>query len=211
MLIIHHLGVSQSERIIWLCEELGLGYTLKRYERTRLTRLAPPEYSALHPMGTAPVVDIDGIRLAESGAIMEYIVHRHGGGRLAPNPSDPTYAEWLFWFHFANASLMASELSMLALRAVPWSGYVRKAMGRRSDRGFDLTEARLGRAPWLAGDDFTTADIIMAFPFTTMRVFSGRKLDDYPNIRTWLARIGERPAYQRAMAADDPGMKPLLV
>jgi glutathione S-transferase len=209
MLTIHHLGVSQSERIIWLCEELGLPYTLKPYKRSRMG-MAPKDYQALHPMGIAPVVEIDGMMLAETGAIIEYIVHRHGGGRLQPAPADPNYAEWLFWFHFANATLLPSEMIAMIVRAIPWTWPMRKAIRYRSHRGFALTEKRLGVSEWLAGPDFTTAEIMMAFPFTTMRAFTKLSLDDYPNIRAWLARIGERPAYRRAMAAGDPDMTPLL-
>lgn len=209
MLNIHHLGMSQSERIIWLCEELALPYNLQRYQRTRFKRMAPPEYLALHPMGLAPVVEIDGLVLAETGAILEYIVNRLGNGRLQPAPEDPGYAEWLFWFHFANATLMPSEMIRMVLGAVPWSWPVRKAMRYRSDRSYALTEAQLAKTPWIAGADFTSADIMMTFPFTTMREFSKARLDNFPNIRAWLTRIGERPAYQRAMAAGEPALKHL--
>ena len=209
-LIVHHLGVSQSERIVWLCEELGLPYELRLYRRTRLTRVAPPEYRELHPMGIAPVVEIDGVMLAESGAIVEYIVNRLAGGRLQPSPDDASYADWLFWFHFANGTIMPTEMVLMMLRAVPWSGLVRKAIAPRRYRGFGLIEDRLGKAPWLAGAEFTTAEIMMAFAFSTMRAFSGVTLEAYPNILAWLHRIGERPAYRRAMAAGDPGMTPLL-
>jgi glutathione S-transferase len=204
MLTIHHLGISQSERIIWLCEELSIPYTLKRYERARITRTAPPEYLALHPMGLAPVIEIDGMVLAETGAIIEYIVHRLAGGRLQPAPADPNYAEFLFWFHFANSTLMPSEITRMVVNAIPWSRPMRKAVRYRSDRGFALTEARLAQTSWLAGDEFTTADILMAFPFTTMRRFTKTQLDDFPNIRAWLTRIGTRPAYQRAMQIAEP-------
>ena len=210
MLTIHHLGISQSERIIWLCEELGLPYELRRYERTRFMRMAPPDYQALHPMGIAPVVEIDGTMLAESGAIIEYIVQRLGSGRLEPRPEDASYADWLFWFHFANGTLMPSEIMAILVRSIPFTWPIRKAARYRSIRAFALTEARLRDTPWLAGDDFTTAEIMMAFPFTTARVFTKTKLDDYPSIRAWLARIGERPAYQRTMAAADPGFVPML-
>jgi glutathione S-transferase len=209
MITIHHLQISQSERIIWLCEELGLPYTLKLYKRVGLKRLAPPEFLALHPMGLAPVVDIDGIMLAESGAIIEYIVQKFGGGRLQPKPEDANYAEWLFWFHFSNATVMATEMMMMVLRLAPLGWPIRKMLAYRQKRSYAITEARLGEVPWLAGE-FTTAEIMMAFPFSTLRDFTKTKLDGYPNILMWLARIGARPAYQRAMAAGDPQMKPYL-
>jgi glutathione S-transferase len=210
VLTIHHLAQSQSERIIWLCEELELPYTLVRYERNRIDRLAPPKYRALHPMGIAPVVEIDGRVLAESGAIVEYIVHRHGSGRLQPRVEDESFADWLFWFHFANGTIMPGELIMTVLRAIPWSGYVRKAMRSRNARGFSMMDARLNEFPWLAGEEFTTAEIMMAFAFSTMRRFTKGHLNDYGSIRAWLQRIGERPAYRRAMAAGDPGQALLL-
>jgi glutathione S-transferase len=210
MLTIHHLGVSQSERIIWLCEELELPYTLRRYERTRWTRLAPPEYRTLHPMGIAPVVEIDGRLLAESGAIIEYIVNRHGGGRLQPRVADDSYADWLFWFHFANGTIMPTEMMLTMLRAIPWSGYMRRAIRTRNDRAFEMMDARLAGAPWLAGAEFTTAEIMMVFAFSTMRAFSKTDIRRYANIRSWLRRNGERPAYRRSMAAGDPGMAPML-
>lgn len=107
MLTVHHLGRSQSERIVWLCEELGIRYELKRYERDPVTRLAPPEYKALHPIGTAPVITEGDLVLGESGAIMEYVIARHGEGRLARRPGEPGYEHYLYWFHYANASFQA--------------------------------------------------------------------------------------------------------
>ena len=105
MLTVHHLGKSQSERIVWLCEELGIPYELKRYARDPVTVLAPPEYRALHPIGAAPVITDGDLVLAESGAIVEYIIARHGGHRLALGPSHPDFASCLYWFHFANGTL----------------------------------------------------------------------------------------------------------
>ena len=107
MLIVHHLGKSQSERIVWLCEELAVPYQLKRYDRDPATMLAPPDYKALHPMGAAPVITDGDVVLAESGAIVDYIIARHGGGRLALAPAHPDYADYVYWFHFANGSRCA--------------------------------------------------------------------------------------------------------
>ena len=116
MLTIHHLGKSQSERIIWLCEELGVAYDLKRYERDPVTILSPPELRRLHPLGTAPVITGDGLVLAESAAVVEYIIAKHGSGRLKPGPADPTFADFLFWFHFANGGLQPAMGRMMVLR-----------------------------------------------------------------------------------------------
>src|SRR5580700_1333205 len=115
MLTVHHLSVSQSERIVWLCEELGLQYKLARYARDPKTGLAPPQYRALHPFGTAPVITDGALVLGESGAIIDYINGKYGGGRLSLGPQEPAYADYLFWFHFANGSLMpASMIDLLA-------------------------------------------------------------------------------------------------
>lgn len=208
MLIVHHLGISQSDRIVWLCEELGLPYELRRYERQGG---APPEYAALTPYGTAPVIQDGDLTLSESGAIIEYLIHRHGGGRLAVAPGEPNYPDYLFWFHYANGSLMASVLMSAALdmTGAPIEGTVKHLYGR-AERGFQAVEARLGEAAYFAGDEFTAADIIMFFPLTTMRMFSPRDITPYPNLRAYLARVAQRPAYQRAMAKADPGLAPKI-
>lgn len=210
MLTVHHLGVSQSERIVWLCEELGAPYELKRYERDPETRLAPAAYKALHPLGTAPIITDGEVVLPESGAIMEYIIARYGGGRLAVGPEKPNFADYLFWFHFANGSFMPSQMASLASGRGDDDKPRARFMRERSDRAWRLVEERLGETPYLAGDEFTAADIIMVFPLTTMRAFMQKGLEDYPNIRAYLQRIGARPAYQRAMKKGDPDMAPML-
>jgi glutathione S-transferase len=210
MLVVHHLGVSQSERIVWLCEELGIPYELKLYARDPVTRLGPPEYKALHPLGTAPIITDGEVVLPESGAIMEYIIGKYGQGRLAVGPEAPNYADYLFWFHFANASMMPRQ-SMGAQPAAAADETPRaRFMRERGEATWKLVEDRLGKSPYFAGDDFTAADIIMGFPLTTMRAFAQHDLTPHPNIRAYLAKIGQRPAYQRAMAKGDPGMTPML-
>lgn len=209
---VHHLGVSQSERAVWACEELGLDYELVNYDRDPVTRLAPAEYKALHPMGTAPVLIENGRAMAESGAIVDYIVRKYGGGRLEPKPSDPSFADYVFWFHFANGSLVSTEMlgmisGMLGAAAdAPAMGLIKD----RGDRNWALVEARLGEAPYFAGEEFTAADIMMVFPLTTGRAFFTRDLAAFPNVRAYLQRIGQRPAYRRAMEKGDPGMTPML-
>lgn len=212
MLTIHHLGKSQSERIIWLCEELGLPYELKRYERDPVTILSPPELNALHPMGAAPVITEGNLVLAESGAIMQYILAKHGGGRLAPGPDNPDFAPYLYWFHFANGNLQPNMGRNMVLRRLDLApdNPVLLAMKGRLDRALHWVEARLGEADYFAGSEFTAADIIMVFSLTTMRVFLPLDLTPYPNILKYLQRIGARDAYQRAMRKGDPDMTPLL-
>ena len=207
MLTVHHLGMSQSDRIVWLCEELGIAYDLKRYDRDSVTRLAPAEYQALHPIGTAPVITDGDLVLGESAAIIDYIIHRYGAGRLSVAPTDAGYADYLFWFHFANGSFMPSAMMGLVSRLAAANGGdgAAKSLNRRLDRAWDMVEARLGETPFLAGEDFTAADIMTLFPLTTMRLFAPRDISGYPNIQRYLQRIGAREAFQRAMAKADPG------
>jgi glutathione S-transferase len=213
MLTVHHLGVSQSERIVWLCEELEIPYELKRYARDPVTRLAPPDYKALHPLGTAPVITDGSLVLAESGAIIEYVIAKYGDGRLAVKPEAPNYADYLFWFHYANGSMMPNQFGELiaAMASVPAAdNQLLALLAKRSQRGFDLMESRLANAEYFAGDELTAADIIMVFTLTTMRAFVPRDLAGYPAIGRYLKRIGARPAYRRAMEKGDPGMTPNL-
>jgi glutathione S-transferase len=212
VLVVHHLGISQSDRIVWLCEELQLPYRLVRYERDPITRLAPPQYKALHPFGTAPVITDGDLVLGESGAIMDYLINKHGGGRLALGPDSPAYADYLYWFHFANGSMMPSSMIdiILSMTGASAQSDTARSLRARGDRAFDMVEKRLGRADYFAGGEFSAADIIMLFPLTTMRVFVPRDLSPYPNIRAYLQRIGARAAFQRAMHKADPQLAPLL-
>ena len=212
MLTVHHLGKSQSERIVWLCEELGLPYELKVYDRDKVTRLAPPDYKALHPLGAAPVIDDNGLVLAESGAIVEYLTTRYGKGRLVLAPDHPEYGQFVYWLHFANGTLQpATSRNMILGRLnLPNDNAVLRAMKGRLDLALGLVEARLGEADYLAGRDLTTADIMIVFTLTTMRLFLPFDLKPYPNIRAYLARVGQRDAYRRAMNKGDPDMTPML-
>lgn len=212
MLTVHHLGRSQSERVVWLCEELEISYALKCYKRDPVTILAPPELKALHPIGAAPVITDGDLVLAESGAITEYIIAKHGNGRLALTANDADFAPYLFWFHFANGNLQANMGRNMVLRRLSLDSDNPKllAMQGRLDRALDLVEARLGEAGYFAGSAFTAADIMMVFSLTTMRSFLPFDLASYPNILMYLQRIGARPAYQRAMAKGDPDMVPML-
>jgi glutathione S-transferase len=212
MLTVHHLGISQSDRIVWLCEELAIPYRLIRYERDPKTQFAPPEYRALTPFGTAPAITDGDLTLGESGAIIEYIIAKHGEGRLAVTPDRPEFANYLFWFHFANGSFMPSSMLDMVVRrlGIDARNEFIHALRDRSDRAYALVESRLGQAPYFAGEQFTAADIIMFFPLSTMRAFVQRDLSASPHTRSYLKRIGERPAYRRAMAAADPNFTPPL-
>ena len=212
MITLHHLGHGASERIVWLCEELGLPYELRRYARDPLTRLSPPELKALHPLGAAPVIEDGGLMLAESAAIVEYLIVKHGGGRFKLEAAHPDYASYLYWFHFSNGNLQPAMLRLFVIgnAKLPADHPVRKSVQSRFDRVLALVEARLGEAPFLAGSEFTAADIMSVFSLTTMRLFQPVDLAPYPNIRAYLRRIGERPAYRRAMARSDPDLEPML-
>lgn len=212
MLTVHHLGRSQSERVVWLCEELGLEYELKRYDRDPITSLAPPAYKALHPMGTAPVITDDQLVLAESGAIVQYLVARYGEGRLKVPPDHSDFASYLFWMHFANGSLQAVLHRYLVLRRLkltPDHPTLLATQGR-VERALETVDARLAAESFLAGSVFTTADIMTVFCLTTMRTFVSVDLTPYPNVLAYLGRIGEREGYRRAMRKSDPEMSPLL-
>ena len=212
MLRIHHLGHSASERIVWLCEELELPYELRRYVRDPVTILSPPELKALHPLGAAPLVEDGDLLLAESAAIVEYIIVKHGGGRLKLGPEHPDYASFLYWFHFANGNLQPGmgRLMMVSRAKLPADHPVPMAVKGRLDRLLALVETRLGEAPYFAGREFTAADIMSVFSLTTMRLFQPVDLAPYRNILAYLQRIGERPAYRRAMAKGDPDLTPML-
>jgi len=212
MLTVHHLGRSQSERIVWLCEELEIPYALKCYARDGVTMLAPPDYKALHAIGAAPVITDGDLTLAESGAVVDYIIARHGKGRLALAPDHPDFAPFLYWFHFANGTLQAQLGRNMILNRLNLADEnpVLQATRARVDRSFDLVNARLGEARYLAGDEFTSADIMIGFSLTTMRYFLPYDIGRCPNILRYLADIARRPAYRRAMEKGDPGMALLL-
>ncbi|WP_437336622.1 glutathione S-transferase family protein [Sorangium sp. So ce394] len=212
MLKIHHLGHSQSERILWLCEELGVPYDLEKYTRDPVTRLSPPELKALHPLGAAPLIEVDGMLLAESAAIVEFILVRYGRGRLRHGPDHPDFAAYLYWFHFSNGNLQPAMLrSMIVGRCGLAPDHpVQASVQGRLDQVLALIEARLGQTDYLAGSELTAADVMSVFSLTTMRLFHPVDLAPYPSIRAYLQRIGARPAYRRAMAKGDPDLTPVL-
>ncbi len=212
MLTIHHLGKSQSERILWLCEELDLPYGLERHERDPVTVLSPPALKALHPLGAAPVITDGDLVLAESGAIVQYIIEKYGSGRLALGPTHADFAHYLYWFHFANGNLQPIMGRNMTLRRLnlPADDPTLVINRARLDRALALVDARLRDAEFLAGPEFTAADIMVVFSLTTMRIFLPIDLAPYGHIQSYLRRIGERPAYRRAMQRGDPELVPLL-
>ena len=212
MLKIHHLGHSQSERVVWLCEELSVPYELEKYTRDPVTRLSPQELKALHPLGAAPLIEVDGMLLAESAAIVEFILARYGRGLLQLGPDHPDFAYYLYWFHFANGNLQPVMVrAMIVERCGLAPGHpVQTSVQERLDKVLALLEARLAQNDYLAGSEFTAADIMSVFSLTTMRLFQAVDLTPYPNILVYLQRIGARAAYQRAMVKGDPDLIPML-
>ncbi|MCC2657485.1 MAG: glutathione S-transferase [Panacagrimonas sp.] len=210
MITIHHLGISQSDRIVWLMEELGLPYKLKWYHRGE-NRLAPPEFLALHPAATAPVIEDDGRMYAESAVILEHICHRHAGGKFTVGPSQPNYEDYLYWMHFNNNVLGLffgkHALSDLTV-ASPNSDRMRTLIQRREDAYYRYLDQRLAASPYLAGPEFTCADIMTMFIVAELPLFGGRASDDLPHVKAYAERIGKRPAYQKAMAVAGPAAQP---
>jgi glutathione S-transferase len=209
MLTVHHLPKSQSERIVWLCEELGIPYELKRYVRDG--GKAPPEYKALHPCQTAPTITDDGLALGETGAIFDYILTKYGKGKLTVAPGSPDYAQYLFWLHYAIGTFHPRSVTLLALTSC---GAADSPMGRafaeQLDRAHQMMEKRLGEADYLGGSELTAADIMTVFTVVAMRQALKRDLGPYPNIRAYLKRIAARPANQRASAKAEPDGGSLL-
>lgn len=213
MVIVHHLNNSRSQRVPWLLEELGVEYDIRHYKRDPKTMLAPPELRQVHVLGKSPVITDEGMTVAESGAIVEYLVERYGNGRLIPPAGTPERMRYTYWLHFAEGSAMPWLLlklvfGRLAGGPMPFfarpvakalSGKVTSAFIQPNiDRQLDYMEAELGRAEWFAGDAFTAADVQMSFPIEAAVARGG--LDARrPRLMAFLERIHARPAYQRAL------------
>lgn len=211
MLTVHHLGVSQSERVVWLCEELGIEYDLKLHKRDPI--FSPQSIKDLYELGTAPVIQDGSLTLGESAACVEYIIHKHGNGRLALPPSHPDYAAYLYWFHFANGSLQPglSRLLTLKFANVPESDDFASRYIDRYAAYLRHVDSHLGQGhDWLAGKDFSAADIMTVFTLTTMRSFYAVDLTPYKNILAYLKRISQRPGYISTREKGDPGL-PLMI
>ena len=207
MIIIHHLGVSQSDRIVWLMEELNLPYQLKWYDRGP-DFLAPAEYRALHPVGTAPIITDGDLVMAESTAIVEYISQRHGGGRLSAKPSDPDYPHYLFWMQFNNnlQSVLFIKLAFQSTGTTPGADNPMMATTQRREDGiYRALEQRLGESDYLGGPNFSCADIMSMFNLTSLAMLGARTIDDsLPNTKAYVERVTARPAYQKAMSIAGP-------
>ncbi|MCU0763062.1 MAG: glutathione S-transferase [Hydrogenophaga sp.] len=217
MLTVHHLENSRSQRVLWMLEELGVPYTVKRYERDRKTMLAPPELSQVHPLGKSPVITDGKVTVAESGAILEYLVERYGEGRFSPPAGTPEHLRYRYWMHYAEGSLMPPLLLKLIFDKVevqtpllvrPIAKAISSAVKAsfitpNLQRHLDFLEGELKASPWFAGKTFCAADVQMSFPLEAAVARAG--LDaSRPRLVDWLARVQGRPAYQRALDKGGP-------
>lgn len=202
-LIVHHLENSRSQRILWLLEELGLPYSVQRYERDKQTMLAPPELKRIHPLGKSPVIQDGDTVVAETAAIVEYLVER-ADGRLGAPAHREDALRYRFYLHYAEGSLMPPLLVKLVLTRVPLFGKIaQKKFQPMIDVHLDYIESELDKRPWFAGDAFTAADVMMSFPLEAGVARAGAT-QGRPHIAAWLEKIHARPAYQAALAAGGP-------
>lgn len=218
MITVHHLNNSRSQRVLWLLEELGVEYDIRKYERDPKTMLAPPELRAVHPLGKSPVITDGDLTVAESGAILEYLVDRYDRGTLAPPAGTPERLRWSYWMHFAEGSAMPPLLVKLIFDRIvtsPMPFFVKPIVRTIAskvlatvvtpnlERQWDFMEAELGRSRWFAGDAFSAADIQMSFPVEAAAQRAG--LDArHPKLIAYVKRIHARPAYKRALKRGGP-------
>lgn len=217
MIIVHHLNDSRSQRVLWLLEELGVEYEVKRYERNPRTRLAPPELRAIHPLGKSPVIQHGDVIVAETGAIVEYLLETFSDSGLKPPVGTPEARRWTYWLHYAEGSAMTPLLLKLIFGVIPQrspllirpiaKGISKKVGAAMIDpqiaSHLGYWEAELNKSEWFAGDRFTAADIMMSFPLeaASSRAPFG---DRMPKAAAFLNRIHARPAYQRALERGGP-------
>lgn len=204
MITVHHLEESRSQRVLWLLEELGLDYEVKRYSRNPQTRLAPPELKSVHPLGKSPLVERDGKVFAESGAIVEYFAETEGRAALAIAPGQPERADYLYWLHFAEGSAMLPLLLKLYVGLLGENGapLMQMRIEPEIDNHLGFADAALGRGDWFVANRFTAADIQMSFVLDAAAQRGG--LDRYPNLARARTAQQARPAYQRALEKGGP-------
>ena len=198
MLTIYHLETSRSARIIWLAEELKLKYKIEIFKRTP-ERQAPPAYKALHPLGRAPIIRDGDLTLTESGAIIEYLLGRYGKGKLVPKEKSAEYPQYLEWLHFAEGTLMPHFLGVYFMDLAGAKEHpMRRSMLENFAKDLAYVEAALGKHPFLAGETFTAADIIMAYALMAAGRFSEEGLPPRPHTDAYMKKLAERPAYKKA-------------
>jgi glutathione S-transferase len=216
MLTVHHLNNSRSQRVLWLLEELGVPYDIVRYQR-QPSMLAPKELRAIHPLGKSPVITDNGNTIAESGAIIEYIVDTYGEGRLVPTPKTPERLRYTYWLHYAEGSAMPLLLQKLLFTLAPkrapllmrplltpvFNQMLAKFVTPQLEQHKAFWESELTKSEWFAGDEFSAADIQMSFPLEAAAARAGLDMN-YPKAVGWLKRIHARPAYQQALEKGGP-------
>ncbi|MBU1286672.1 MAG: glutathione S-transferase [Alphaproteobacteria bacterium] len=216
MIIVHHLENSRSQRVLWLLEELGLPYEVRRYARDATTMLAPPELKAIHPLGKSPVIEDDGAIIAETGAVFEYILDTYGAGRLSAPAGTPQARKLSYWLHYAEGSAMPPLLLKLVFMRMPEGApgllrpLIRQVAGKVQAQLVNpqlashlaYWESELAETGWFAGADLSAADIMMSFPLEAAASRAGA--DKSTAVMDFLARIHARPAYQRALEAGGP-------
>jgi len=210
-IVVHHLESSRSQRVLWLLEELGLPYEIKRYRRDPATRMGDPAMKAVHPLGKSPTVEVDGVAVAESGAIFEHLIDTKGEGRLRPAAGTPERVRYTFWLHYVEGSVMPMMSMRWVMNSLPMSapeairGAVADVVAARDANlvapslktHMDFWEGELGRSKYLAGNDFTAADVMMGSALDTAAT-TFKALDGRPKLEAWLGGLRERPAFQRA-------------
>ena len=215
MITVHHLDNSRSQRILWLLEELDVPYEVKAYKRGK-DMLAPPELKAMHPLGKAPVISDNGRIIAETGAIMDYILTRYGAGRLIPPAGTEERLSYTYWMYYAEGSAMTPLLLKLVTTSLrtrtPWlirpiAGAIAKSIDAKLvtpnlAANIEFWDDALTKSPWFAGAEFSAADIMMSFPLEAAA--SRANADEKPHIKAWLKTIHARPAYQKALARGGP-------
>ena len=218
MITVHHLNNSRSQRVLWLLEELGVPYEIQKYQRDAKTMLAPPALMKVHPLGKSPVITDGDTTVAETGAIVEYLLERYGNGRLVPAAGSPQRLRWTYWLHFAEGSAMPPLLLKLIFERIKVSpmpffakpiarGIANKVMAAMVDpnlkRQLDFMEGELRQSEWFAGSEFSAADIQMSFPVEASAMRAG--LDaSRPQLMTFLKKIHARPAFRRALERGGP-------
>lgn len=214
MITVHHLNNSRSQRILWLLEELGVPYEIKHYQRDSKTMLAPASLRAVHPLGKSPVITDDGVTVAETGAIIEYIVDRYADGRLTPEKNSADWLKYRYFMHYAEGSLMPFLVMKLVFNKIetsPMPFFVKpiaKQIAKKAKQSFiqpnldthlKFLESELQQTEWFAGNEMTAADIQMSFPLEAATARGGLTASSHPKLKAYLDRIHARPAYQRAL------------
>jgi glutathione S-transferase len=198
MLTLHHLNDSRSQRILWLLEELGTPYEMKHYQRNATTRLAPPELEAVHPLGKSPVITDGDVKIAESGAIVDYIIRRYGNGRLMPAPGSADYEAYNEWLHYSEGSAMLPlMLNLYVSRLKEAAAPLQPRIDSETANHLGYVDGALRGREFFVGKSFSGADIQMSFVGDMAKVYD--KLGPYPDLSGWLARMHARPAFQRSV------------